>query len=105
MKNNSNDTATFIWTSIEDSIAFNPFVISNSKELKLTVLPRQAINMSFGIGTWTPKEVERLIGKLTSFEIVSSAQKVKIDSLPLLKEYLLARRKGIGGSKIQIEVK
>ena len=104
MKNNGNDTASFVWTAIEDSIGYNPFVISNSKELRLNVPPKKEIKMSFGIGSWSPAQVQQLIKRLKSFEIISSTQNIRIDSLPMLKDFLLARRKGVGGSVIQISV-
>lgn len=58
--------------------------------------------MSFGMGIWSPAEVESIISKLESLEIKTPQQKIRIDSLPLLKQFLLARRKGAGGSKIEI---
>ena len=106
MKNKSNDTAEFVWKVREDSIGHNPFVISNNKELKFLIPPHKnsKIKMSFGMGVWSPEEVEKLIIGIESFEIISARHKIRIDSLPLLKEYLLARRKGVGGSKIEIVI-
>src|SRR5215204_7005639 len=88
MKNESADTAHIIWTLNEDSLMYNPFLLSNSKELKfsLNTSKRKEINMSFGAGSWSPKEVEKLVGHLTSLEIISPKQRIKIDSLPLLRE-------------------
>lgn len=107
MKNRSNDSAEVIWRVKEDSIGFNPFNISNSQELKFKLPPhgRSDIKLSFGVGTWSPSEVEKVINGVESLEIISSTYKMKIDSLPLLRDYLLARRKGFGGSKIQIVIK
>lgn len=106
MINATNDTAEIIWTLNEDSLSYNPFLLSNSIELKFVLHPpnKNEIKMSFGAGSWTPKEVQKLVGFLTSIEIISPSKKVKIDSLPLLKEFLLARRKGIGGARIEIVV-
>ena len=105
IKNNTADSAEVIWTLNEDSLMNNPFLISNSKELKFTLHPpNNSIKMSFGTGSWTPSEVQKLIRHLISLEIISSTQRIKIDSLPLLKEFLLARRKGIGGARIEIVV-
>lgn len=106
MQNKTSDTVEVIWRSKEDSIAFNPFVISNSRELKFTLPPHKGsrINMSFGVGTWSPKEVEQQIKLLESLEIVSPHERIKIDSLSMLRDYLLARRKGIGGSRIRIVI-
>lgn len=106
MKNKSSDTAEFIWKSREDSIGFNPFVLTNNKELKFTIPPHKnsKIKMSFGIGVWSPSEVEKVIFGIESFEILSARHKIRIDSLPQLRDYLLARRKGVGGSKIEIVI-
>lgn len=106
LKNESADTAHVIWTLNEDSLINNPFLISNSKELKFALYSpkREEIKMSFGAGSWTPTEVNRLVGNLTSLEIISATQRIKIDSLPLLKEFLLARRKGVGGARIEIVI-
>lgn len=104
MKNESADTAEVIWTLNEDSLINNPFLISNSKELKFSLYSpkRKEIKMSFGPGNWSPGEVDKLVGHLTSLEIISATQRIKIDSLPLLRQFLLARRKGVGGARIEI---
>jgi hypothetical protein len=104
MKNSGTDTVEFIWTMNEDSLSNNPFMLSNSKELKFALYPpkRSRINMSFGQGNWSPSEVQKLVNKLVSLEIKSPSQNIKLDSLPLLKDYLLARRKGLDGSRIEL---
>jgi hypothetical protein len=106
MKNESADTAQVIWTLNDDSLSNNPFLLSNSKELRflLYASKRQEIKMSFGQGNWSPAEVDKLVGHLVSLEIISATQRIKIDSLPLLRDFLLARRKGIGGARIEIVI-
>ena len=106
MKNQSADTASIIWTLNEDSLSNNPFMLSNSKELKFQLYgpKRNQINMSFGPGGWSPAEVERLANRLTSLEIISATQRIKIDSIPQLRDFLLARRKGVGGARIEIVI-
>lgn len=106
MTNKTVDTVGIVWTLNEDSLMNNPFLLSNSKKLKFTLYPPKSteIKMSFGPGAWKPKDVEKLAGYLESLEITSSRQKIKIDSLPLLKDFLLARRKGIGDAKIEIVI-
>jgi hypothetical protein len=106
MKNETADTVRFIWTLNEDSLMNNPFLLSNSKKLEFVLAPPKTtvIKMSFGQGNWSPKEVQKLVGFLESFQVVSPSQRFKIDSLPSLKEFLLARRKGIGGARIEIAV-
>jgi hypothetical protein len=105
MKNMSGDTAQVIWKIQEDSSGQNPFNLSNNQELKFRLPPRgkgSTIALSFGVGTWSPSELELMISKVESLEIISARRVVRIDSLPLLKDFLLARRKGVGGLKIQI---
>ena len=108
MKNETGDSAEIVWTlkENEDPREWNSFMISNSNELKFSLNPQKnnEVKMSFGTGSWTPTEVEKLVAQLESLEIVSSSGRIKIDSLPLLKEFLLARRKGVGGARIEIVV-
>jgi hypothetical protein len=106
MKNNTSDTAEIIWTLNEDSLLNNPFLISNSTELKFRLFPPKTnrINMSFGRGNWTPDEITKLVGYLESLEINSASQHIKIDAKPVLKEFLLARRRGVGRARIEIVV-
>jgi hypothetical protein len=102
MRNSTADTAEIIWRVKEDSIGFNAFNLSNNRELKFTLPPNRKapIKMSFGIGVWSPSEVEKLIQRLEWYQVRSAAGELRIDSLPLLKDYLLSRRKG--SSKIEI---
>ena len=102
MKNSSADTAVVIWRVKKDSIGFNAFNLSNNRELKFMLPPKRnsEIKMSFGIGVWSPEEVEKLIHRLESLEIKTTQTKFKIDSLAQLRSYLLARRKG--SSRIEI---
>lgn len=106
MKNNTADTVKITWTLNEDSLMNNPFLLSSSKKLVFRLVPprSRAIKMSFGAGGWSPDEVQKLTGFLTSLEIESARQRIRIDSLAQLKEFLLARRRGIGGARIEISV-
>jgi hypothetical protein len=106
MKNKTSDTAEITWKSQEDSIGFNPFVLNNAKELTFKLPPNKHSEMkfSFGLGTWSPQEVEKAIHWIEYFQIKTPKSSMRIDSLPMLRDYLLARRKGIGGSKIEIVV-
>ena len=106
MINKTNDTAEVIWKSQEDSIGFNPFVLNNKKKLVFVLPPHKhsKVKLSFGMGTWSPEEVEKTIHLLDYFAINAPGQQLKIDSLPLLKTWLLERRKGIGKSKIRIVI-
>lgn len=104
MKNSSNDTAVVIWRVKKDSIGFNAFNLSNNRELKFTLPPyrKEGIKMSFGAGVWSPEEIDKLIHRLESFEIKAPGQHLKIDSMVLLRNYLMERRRGSG--KIEILV-
>ena len=106
MVNKTNDTVEIVWKSKEDSIGLNPFVLNNKKKLEFVLPPEKGSEMklSFGIGTWSPEEVEKAIHLLEYFEINSPSQHLRIDSMPLLKTWLLERRKGFGKSKIVIVV-
>ncbi|HEX8314560.1 MAG TPA: hypothetical protein VF609_06195 [Flavisolibacter sp.] len=79
MKNTTGDSVQIIWTLNEDSLSNNPFMLSNSKELKFTLqAPKTArINMSFGPGSWTPTEVQKLVNRLQSLEIISASQRIR----------------------------
>lgn len=105
MKNSSTDTAHIIWRVKKDSIGFSAFNLSNNRELKFMLPPNRnsEIKMSFGIGVWSPEEVEKLIRRLESLEIKTARQNFKIDSMPQLRNYLLSRRKGSSKIKILIE--
>lgn len=106
MKNRSSDTAEVVWKSQEDSIGFNPFVLSNTKTLRFVIPPHahSSVKLSFGTGTWSPQEVEKAIHFLEYLQISTPRKSLKIESLPALKTYLLQRRKGIGKSKIEIVI-
>lgn len=106
MVNKTTDTVRFIWTLNEDSLLNNPFFLSHSKELSFTLVPakNKTVKMSFGSGGWSLPEVQKLSGFLESLRIISAKQNLKLDSLPVLQEFLLARRKGIGGGRIEIAV-
>lgn len=106
MKNYSNDTAEVVWKAKTDSIGFNPFNISNSKELRFIIPPHRnsAVKLSFGVGKWTPAEVEKVIHRLEYFQLTLPSQKLRIDSLAELRDYLLARRRS-GSSVIEIAIR
>jgi hypothetical protein len=106
MKNSSADTAQFIWTTPEDSIGTNPFVMHNSKELKFVLPPgKKDVSLSFGIGSWSPEYMQRFIRYLVSLEIIGSGHSSKLLSTPEeISSFLMTRRKGSGKTKIEIIV-
>lgn len=62
----------------------------------------EAVKLTFGMGTWSKSEVENVIHRMESLQIKSPTQNIKIDSLPALRDFLLAHRKG--NSKIEIVI-
>jgi hypothetical protein len=107
MKNNSGADAEIIWTIKEDSIHKSGFYISNSKELKFALKPSKPYNevmMTLGIGTWSMEAIKNCADDLESLVIRSSKAEVKLETVDAITEFLLARRKGFGKSKIEILV-
>ncbi|MDQ6610485.1 MAG: hypothetical protein M3Y85_11770 [Bacteroidota bacterium] len=95
MKNVGSDTAQVVWTAREDSIGFNPFVMNNSRSLKFSIPPNKnnEINMSFGIGAWTPEYLNGFLKYLVAVEVTSRQQNFKLDSAEKIKEFFLTHRK------------
>lgn len=108
MKNYTGDDAEIIWTIKDDSLHSSPFFLSNSKEQKFELKansPGNKIHLSCGIGNWTLKEVERIVDDLESLTIKWNGGEIKLDSTAQIKNFLLARRKGFGKDKIEINIK
>ena len=96
MKNNSADTVHVTWTTVEDSIGFNPFVLSNSKELHFALAPAcKEVKMSFGTGNWTAEYLQHLMKYLVSLEITSPRQQIMLTTPQQISAYLLSRRKAL----------
>jgi hypothetical protein len=108
MRNQSAQDVEIIWTIKEDSIHSSHFFISNSKEFKLELKPNTPsvrINMSFGVGTWTPLVIKNLADDLESMLIRWGEHEIKLDTEEKIGDYLMSRRKGIGRRQIWIVVK
>lgn len=108
MKNDSAGEAEIIWKIKEDSLHSSPFFISSDKEQKFVLSstdPGNAIYMSAGIGTWTPKHVRNLVDDLESVVIRWDKGEIKLESEEDIFNFLLPRRKGVGKDKIEINVK
>lgn len=103
MESASAGPVEFRWKLNEDSLANNPFFLHSSTSLTFVLRPpHRKIKMSFGAGAWSPREVQKLVNYLVSLEIESPAQKIRMDSLPQLRDFLLARRRSIGGACIHL---
>lgn len=105
MKNNTGDIAEITWFIKEDSILSSPFFISNSQEVVFELKPerqRNLVKMSFGIGTWSEKEIVNLVDDLDSVVIKWNDKTAVLLPENQLKDYLMARRTGIDKSKINI---
>jgi hypothetical protein len=104
MKNQGSGDAEFIWKLKEhDSLHRNPFFMSNSDivEFKLkNTKPHNFVNMSFGIGSWTPEYLNQLSQTIESVIIKSTADSMKLNSSAEIFDYLFKHRKGIGKKKI-----
>ncbi len=106
MKNNTADTVQITWHTVKDSIGFNPFVLTNSEELKFIIPPgaKNEVKLSFGSGNWTEENVQHLMKYLVSLQIQSSKAQTIFSSPKEISVFLLAHRKGIGSKRIEITV-
>ena len=107
MKNRSGHDAEITWIIKQDSINQSPFFISSALDVKFDLKPQQPaneINMSFGVGTWTPKVVQNLVDDLDSVIIRGNKGVISIKGEEEIKKFLLARRKGFAKDKIEIRI-
>ncbi len=107
MHNRTSEDAEITWKIKEDSIHSSPFFISSDKEQKFKLAatkPGNAIFLSAGIGTWTPKELRNLVDDLESMVIRWDKGEIKLDTEEEIFQFLLSRRKGIGKDKIVIYI-
>ena len=108
MRNQTGEKAEVIWELKEDSIHSSPLFASNSKEVSFTLTPEgpgNYINLSCGVGKWTPKDVEALADDLESLTIRWNKGEIRLDSTNKIIDYLMPRRKGADGAKIVILLK
>jgi hypothetical protein len=106
MKNNTAGEAEVIISIKEDSIHSSPFYISNSKEVNFLVLPgkKGRINLSCGIGNWTPVAVKNLADDLESIKIRGNGTEIHLTSEEQITSYLLSKRTGIDKGTIDIRI-
>jgi hypothetical protein len=109
MKNRSGQDVEIRWKLKDlDSIYKSDFFISNSENLSFELKPAKPFNevkMSFGEGTWKPKDLEAVTERLESLRIRSSAGTLELTSSSEIYQFLSHRRKGIGKRKILILIK
>ena len=108
MTNQTGEEASIVWMIKEDSINSSPLFISSDKVVRFdldTKTPGKSINMSFGIGTWTPKVLRNFVDDLDTLKIIWKDQEIVLDSEERIMDYLLPRRAGLGKDKIKITLK
>lgn len=107
-RNASDKEAEISWKIKEDSIRNSPFYISNSDEETYTLKPQKPYNeikMSFGIGTWTPADVKKVVDDLEWIKIKSASGTIQLSSQEDLLQFLTARRRGLAYRKIVVVVR
>lgn len=108
MKNSTKHDVEIIWTLKADSILSSPLFISNSTEIKWELKPGKPynkINLSFGIGSWTPSAVQDLVDDLETLSIRWNKGELLLNTEEEIRNFLLPRRKGLDRGDIRIEVK
>ena len=108
MKNETDSNAEITWIIKEDSVHNSPFFIASSKEQKFDLKPESpgnAIYMSAGIGTWTPRYLREIVNDLDSVIIRWNEKEIKLGSEDEIMNFLMPRRRGIGKDKIIITLK
>lgn len=106
--NKTNGDVEMEWVIDEDSLLQSKLYISNSDTVKFSLpnkKPHNKIKMSFGSGTWTPKEVKNFTDDLHSFYLKWDTSFIKLDSSQQIMKFLLARRRGMDNSQINIILK
>lgn len=108
MKNETSNDAEITWIIKEDSLHKSPFFISSSREQKFELKPQSpgnAIYMSAGVGTWTPRYLREIVNDLDSVIIRWNDKEIRLGSETEIMDFLLPRRRGIGKDKIIITLK
>jgi hypothetical protein len=108
MKNDTGADAEITWIIKEDSLHSSPFFITSAKEQKFELKadsPGNAIYMSAGVGTWTPKYLREIVNDLDTVIIRWKDKELKLSSEDEIFGFLLPRRKGVGKDKIEILLK
>jgi hypothetical protein len=107
MKNNSGEKASITWSIKMDSINSSPFFLSNDRDVTFDLYPespRNLIRMSFGYGTWHPRQLNNLIDDLDSMVIISRFGTQKFTTEDDIRKFLMPKRKRIDKSRIDIVI-
>jgi hypothetical protein len=107
MKNNTHDEIEITWTIKEDSILNSPFYLSSSTKTTFKLLPEKPydfVNMSCGVGTWTPQALQDITDDLESLVIKWKDREIRLDTDEELKSFLFPRRRGFERDRIKIIV-
>jgi len=107
MKNTTGDKASITWAIKTDSINSSPFFLSNDREVTFELspgAPGNAIRMSFGYGTWHPRQLTNLIDDLDSVVITSKNGTQSLTTEDDIRKFLMPRRKRIDKSRIDIVI-
>jgi hypothetical protein len=107
IKNYSGDKASITWAIKMDSINSSPFFISSDREVTFNlspVPPGNVIKMSFGHGTWRPRQLNNLIDDLDSLVIQSKHGTQSFRTEEDIRKFLMPRRKKIDKSRIDIVI-
>lgn len=108
MRNHTSGTAEITWTLKEDSLHSSLLYASNTREVVFKLSPDKPgnyINLSYGIGKWSPADVEALADDLESLVIHWNGGEIRLDSSEQIRNYLLPRRKGMDRAKLVINIK
>jgi hypothetical protein len=107
MKNATGEKASITWALKMDSINSSPFFISNDREVTFHLssqAPGNEIRMSFGYGTWHPRQLTNLIDDLDSVIITSKNGTQTMTTEDDIRNFLMPRRKRIDKSRIDIVI-
>ena len=106
LKNKTDNPAHFRWTVRIDSSCKNEIYQFKTVTFDLgTSKTDRETTIVFGFGNWPTREVERLVDeKIQSIEIESVNEKITMTNNSKIKNYLLARRRGILRNSITIKL-
>ena len=105
MINESSGDVEIKWVIDQDSLHQSKLYISNSDTVRFSLhnkKPYNKIKMSFGSGTWKPKDLKNFADDLRSFYVKWDTCFIKLDSSQQIIDFLSIRRRGIDNSQINI---
>jgi hypothetical protein len=107
MKNMGSEDAEVTWLIKMDSIHVSPLYLSSDREVRFRLAPRpsKAVNLSCGVGTWTPRALNDLTDDLDSLVIRWGERELAISGPDSIRAFLHPRRAGLGKDKIRIHLR